>query len=619
MKESPDAPTPPKEIAAVHLADEDRLANLKRQVEIRDNERKLMPGFLSTWNDRVTALGAAVALLSAIMSGINAWQINRLTTREKVEQASYKFADLFVEKFLPANKPDAHPKKVQAMLAILDIVAQASSSKKGDSRAESRELLPIRLSLLLGEPGAVIELDPDGIHLDDWVNLAAADNQDETRVCAMRALAQLGKKSLVNRRLDILKKVVDKMEYLQKFTPEGSNDDTAKVDEAAKVQSSVSTARSDLAVFISNHQDDLDSASFINGNGKSSGETEARALIRKQSRHAVTNAQQARQKLQAQLLQIEGKVEATSVDLGQSQVGGPDSAPPPLAGELRQNLEKLDVVIATAENAAVRKADPSLTSDPDNISVSGPTKIVNVTKQASDLADQLDNEDPAKRQDARSKLALFGNYAVKPLLKKIGSPPSTEAQEKLNFEVALTLAQMRQPISLDKNDSAAVVGMLYSRSVNESNEASGDRAHQIRRNIAAFLMDLADGPTIRCTFAQLKSAFEKDFQENFGKNGNMDHKGFVVFNAALVVVTWARNLVPSIRSPEGDKPMRETCLETARKWRTDLAADAGKSDKWNITLSTLDDLIARARNVQTPVKSMQTPKSPPLTTAPATP
>ena len=83
-------------------------------------------------------------------------------------------------------------------------------------------------------------------------------------------------------------------------------------------------------------------------------------------------------------------------------------------------------------------------------------------------------------------------------------------------------------------------------------------------------------------------------------------KGSTAFNAALIVGTWARNLVPGIASKEGDKAMRDQSLETARKWRQVLAQDTTNAEGWNTTLATLDDLIARAETVRKPAPIQQT-------------
>ncbi len=71
-------------------------------------------------------MSAFIALAAAGISAFNTFQISNLDRREKVEEASYKFAQLFVEKVLATKKLEDHQKTVQAMLTILDIVAQAS-------------------------------------------------------------------------------------------------------------------------------------------------------------------------------------------------------------------------------------------------------------------------------------------------------------------------------------------------------------------------------------------------------------------------------------------------------------------------------------------------------------
>jgi hypothetical protein len=521
------------------------------------------PGFLKSWNDRMTAMSAFIALVAAGISAFNTFQISNLDRREKVEEASYKFAQLFVEKVLATKKLEDHEKTVQAMLTILDIVAQASSSEKGISRAEARQLLPIHLALLLGEPGGVSELDPDCKHIEDWVTLATVDNQDKTRVTAVQALAQLGQRALLSGKLEILDKIGGKMNELLNLIPRGGTD------EASQLRSAALTAQSQLGIFINTN-----TAAFENAKSGSGAvdEKTVRESIRRAFPNSVATAQQTRQQVNAQLNKVES--------IGQTS--GSDAEP--LAGQLRKTLATLDVVIDKAADAAVRSAGSTPCDALKSGPADAPSESEGATKNAVALIGQLEplNASDAERQDTRSKLALLGNFAIKPLLRKVEASPQTDAAERLNFDIGLTLAQMRQPIFLDSADAATVVSMLYLGGSNENN-LSKTRALQTRRNTAEFLMDLWDGPSIQNAFQKLREAFD------FGVSHS--DKRHAAFNAALIVGTWARNLVTSIQSPESDKPMRDYCLDYAKDWRKQLESDR---DTWKVTISTLDDLVARA-------------------------
>src|SRR5437773_2709295 len=136
-------------------------------------------GWLSNANNLLTTLGAAVAAVAAIFSTINKGRIDEINRQvaaldvkgkqfdfdQKKAGAIQDFAKLFLDKVLADAAPKGSLKHNQALLSILDIVAQASG-RADDPDAKARAVMPLQLALLFNEPGALAGLDPDCKYLD---------------------------------------------------------------------------------------------------------------------------------------------------------------------------------------------------------------------------------------------------------------------------------------------------------------------------------------------------------------------------------------------------------------------------------------------------------------------
>jgi hypothetical protein len=140
-----------------------------------DAKKSRLLSWLSDANNLVTTIGATVAGVGAIVAGIAAMlsshnkteieeinkQVKKLEFREKTELASEKYATFFMDKVLNDKNLIQSEKRVQAMLALMNLVAQASSSNTGASDAKARAMMPFQLALLLGQPGGVAAMDTD--------------------------------------------------------------------------------------------------------------------------------------------------------------------------------------------------------------------------------------------------------------------------------------------------------------------------------------------------------------------------------------------------------------------------------------------------------------------------
>jgi hypothetical protein len=554
---------------------EHRLAQLKAESEARALEKASHPSFLADWNNRLTTMGTAVATIAAMFSGYNAYRIGQLDNRTKTEDASYRFATLFLDKAMASESLKKHERSVPALLSILDIAAQASSSDRGASNAEARAVLPIHLALLLGEAGTVAELDRDCVHAKTWVELAKVATQDETRLTAIEALVPLAKKALADRRLGALSSCVRDLDDLLGLIrhietagggPEGgAGPSDPKVVKVMAVRTAALGARADLAYFLEKNRSAVALAELEKG--------------------AVGDAVELRNRVLSAFPAAVATAQDAKIELRSSQANLPvsDQNARQVSSNAQSVLDRVDVVLTTAAKDVSRTSSqageagqPAMTPEEQN------------RKRLAGLLQQIKNTKtaPPERQKARSELALIGQPALKPLLllaerdDLAGNPLAVGGKkqelERMNGEVAAILTRMQQPLRLDVEDAAAVIKLLRSD------------VRNTRMAIADFLMNLEDEAGIHAIYFQF---------EEIRKHASEKEIGSAVANAALILATWARNLSWDIQSPEPNLTMREFALKKAKVWQQELP-HVQHEGGWNITISLLNELIPRAEASQ---------------------
>ena len=517
-------------------------------------------GWLSNTNNLLTAVGTGVAAIAAIFSTINNTAIQRvdgkvkgldlqvkaLDVREKKEKVSKTFADVFLSTVLPDSQIKDNPKHVQALLSILNIIAQASASGTGDSDSKARALMPMHLALLMGQPGGLAAMDVDYKYVDDWVALALADDSHAVRVTAIQALTGICQKALRDERLDVVSKGVEAENELLDLIPE----------DQVTLRAPAVAARSQLASFIIKQHQLLDTAKLPDGDSRKA------EIVRSKVQEGIGNANLAAQETKSTLQATYAKLEDSTKPADLQQ-----------AATLKKNLAQIDAALKTAAQVTVEKAvETAKANTPDT--PTDPTEAA-ISKVIPDLA----SPDADKRHKARSDLALFGQSAVKPLIREVEkrSQTNSDSDYKTRLGVAVALQSMRQPIALDASDAYWVVSLLRS---NDS---------QTRYAASEFLMNLENDASIRNCFNPLESLFYELCRSP--KNG-----GNAVINAAIIVATWARNITPDTESRVAGTSMPQFALQTAKLWRKSLA-DSKISD-WGNTITALDALIQRAEAVQ---------------------
>lgn len=196
------------------------------------------------------------------------------------------------------------------------------------------------------------------------------------------------------------------------------------------------------------------------------------------------------------------------------------------------------------------------------------------------LVAKLSSPDDTVRRGARAQLAEIGQPAVESLVVEVIKRRGRNNEEdyKTRLGVASALAKMKQPIVLTSEEAAAVVQLL------------GANDAETRRATADFLMNLEHQQTIYYAFEELKKMAANP--------GDATNKvlGSSIYNTALVLGTWSRNLVDSIHAPPNahESTMAQTALAEAKKLRDLLQAK--DSIGWKETIADLNDLIAKAES-----------------------
>ena len=532
----------PEQLAAKLKESETTLQIAKNQVEAADVSAKSRSAWLGSANHITSGIAALAASLGLIFTQSNNFRLQQLEQRSKVEEPSYKFATEFLNRVGSGSGEDsARSPNFRAILPVLDIIAQASSDSTGHSSADARAVLPLYMALILGEPGAAAGMDPNLRKLKWWLSMASVDDSDATRVTAVQALSGICRSALINGQLDVVFCGVNAMVQLLDLI---SDDDSL---ESKNLRTKALNAKFMLARYLKNHPELLE-----------------RARLSKEpllSAELSGNPQFLRSAIEKYLPLFDSKEELRLAEKNLStKVNALEDVPPRTAppsgviADSKRTLAATETVFATAARE-----------------VGGENSDL-ISWKIDQLIKSLASQDTLERQKASSDLALLRQEAVKPLLSelKVRADKNSEDDQRVRLGLATALSQMRQPIILDADDAASVVALL-------------DFTDKEPRKAAAdFLMDLWDGPSISYVFAELQKVFVPN-----------SAKANTIYNAALIVGTWARNLKSGIKGPDATgAPMRDVALQKAKDWCSVL--ESSDPEQWKTTIGLLNDLISRA-------------------------
>jgi hypothetical protein len=522
-------------------------------------------GFLANWNYRLTAIGTAVATIAAIASAWNTYQVNQLNARDKTEEESYKFAKEFLTHIESSLKDS--PRSRQMAVAALNIIAQASSNQDAKSNPVDRKALPVIMALFLNDSGSIAALDSHLNCLDQWIDFARWDEDDRTRVTAIRALGSIARGASREQDVPRLEKCVSLMAELSKLIEESKTSDSSPEENANTPLDANALA---LRVAIQQARSDAFTAMvklkvFLFDPKKQSVAKNAENSPASAVKIALDDAVAQLQSIQPKLQIIKQDAVAASSTTSGSE-------------KLKTTIEQSQAA-ATLALSDVRKQKISPESKGTTAPSPAPSSSVAPTATnadepnlatVQDLIGKLANPDENVRHKARSDLALFGQDAVKPLLEAVSKPP---LNEKLRLGVAMALSQMQQPIVLpDESDAGIVVNFLTSSDP------------PTRQAAAEFLMNLENAETLAKCFRAI-SALVKNRKQP-------ETDGHAVLNACLVLGTWVRVLNDDILSPSENKPMNQIARKAVENFRTDLTNQNPKG--WAKTIRTIDELLQRA-------------------------
>lgn len=537
---------------------------------------------MTSLNTILTTISALVAAVTAIFTGLNTVKLDflkakvseldvvvkKLDLRDRTQKVSSDFADIFLKQVMPHSKVANDEKNIQALLSILDIVAQASADDEGWSEAEARKLMPLNLALILGESGCVAALDPDYKYLSKWVGTAMSDNHPRTLATAVKALHGIGLRALREGKLPVVEECISSIEQLIKNIPP-----SPKPDEASPFLVAAISARAQFRQSLVGQEQILKEL-------ENSSDT-ARLAVQHIRLYAANPQQidiptvlESKKKLEDQKLALQA---AAQPDVKEIQAVTSALASAEAAIKAAAQKSVADVMEPT-----VAEASPG--SSPAPIPTSERQDEL-VKKAVEDLIALLPNDDDQVRRKARADLGLLGQPAVSSIvgnLSSLGKSTTASSEDIFRIRLGLTLALkfMRQPIKLDADQAATVVDLLGAQA-------------DIRKAAADFLMDLWDGNTIRLAYKELDKNMQACLALTTPPDNAQALKGYY---AALIVGTWARNLAPSIPSDTTDS-MREFCLSKAAAWRKELSSGRIAKD-WRKTIDLLDELLVLAKRAR---------------------
>jgi hypothetical protein len=496
-----------------------------------------------------TAIGVWVAFINA--------HISELERRQKAEQTSYNFA----HEFLTLGKGDwgKDPRQTQLAVAALNIIAQASSSKGGQSDVAARAELPIHVALLYGDAGSIAVLDRELMQSDRWVEFASADPDNSTRLTAIKALDSLCRRALSDGNLSRVEACIKSIDRLLDLI----NEDEST--EALQLHTVALSVKTKLGLYLQNKNADLDAATTL-AQGETRDAASIRLAIRKEMFHltdTVTALQDSLYKLRSSenqpAQQSSGAAAATVADTSAQQ----------RKASVQQTIAVSNEALSAVAHSVSAPAQPT---------TQAAVTIGDIPTLIADLANPDDTPAAeAKRKKARSELALRGQDAIKPLFGELMKRQGKNGKDDLNMRrgAAIALSRMQQPIALEEEQSNLIVGLL------------GASDKETRLAAADFLMNLEDRATVLYAYDSLVV---------LTKDRRRPENGTAVKNAAAVLGTWVRVLPPDLLASDEATPMQAWCRKTVEGLKTELQKENIKF--WAGTISTISELLERANQTR---------------------
>jgi hypothetical protein len=478
----------------------------------------------------------------AIQTGTIEASLKSMEVRERTENASYKFAEEFLA-YIRDNRQQ-FAKSPQIAVAALSIIAEASSDTSGNSDPVSRKVMPVKMALLLNDPGSVAATDPSLKLIPNWWDTAFWAEDDSIQATAMKALCAICRAAIRDERqlnLPLAAQCVEAIDALRRRLLEK---ESGFADRGANLCGDGESAPRLTAVRIR-----LEALTEV---GRIYSDVRDREGWKDNPVQAGILSQLAA--AFGDLQQLQNRVSVTSGEKrsGEAQVD-------------QQALEKAqDVVDAVQSNVEQQKITAN---EPQTVS----QRITDLIKQLADPQDEV---------RARIELALQGQNAVKPLLHEVEKQHDgkTNADYKTQLGIARALSQMRQPITLDNEDARRAVSLI------------GAKKLQTRLAAETFLVNLKSEASLQNCFHALQRLFEE--QKSTPQDGN------AVYYAAEVMAKWASVITPETKisaKPENSgstEPMASLCLRTAREWQKQLK-ESPNATEWASTITRIDKLLER--------------------------
>ena len=522
---------------------------------------------MGKWNTILTAVAALASTFIGVWVAFIDAHIKNIDKRDKIEDASYKFAGEFLAQ--SGSQGFTNAKRAQLTIAALHIIAEADTDESGESKQADRAELPIHMALLMNDPASIAVLDPECQYMKLWVDFAKVDQDDATRLTAIKALCALCRKALYDGQLSRMDRCLDNIKDLTNVF-----DHSTLVDPTTPY-SMANIAWSRLTSDLKNADSSISAASFKDSDDKRSLD-QIRIAVRKQ----------------LDITDQVGKVLDTAF-----QTRNDEGAP-------QQTQQSPGAALLSSDQAVANKQQPAATQDA--IEAASSAFRTEITQGTADdkkkdaiqdkiggLIDQLHDPSEDLRRKAQIQLTLLGQEAATRLYAALNEhlTGTTNTDEEIKYGVVVSLSRMQQPITAPQASVHQIVQLL--RSPNGATRIAA----------SDFLMNMEDPDTIYTAFDELNKVIEsRGMPETGGEEADSEQLNqTAVFNAVTVLGTWIRALTPDTMWTDGVTSMPQKCLDAVITARAELKTT---DNAWAHTIAVINELINRAKKAGVNLKGL---------------
>ena len=482
------------------------------------------------WTGFNNLVSGLAAAAALVSTGLNLWINQRLSGTETRAKTEGTSDKFLTYLHEDTSRPEAHD---QMALAVLHVIGKASGSADGHSDPRWRAALPVKLALLHEQPATVAAMDPRLELVEQWLPVALVEEGNGTHLTALRALGAVCRRALRG---------------------EASGPDLPLARRRLAFADELRRRIGDRR----NRPRDL--AELMAAPDKGDALAPDRRLL---------NAPLGLGDLLKDL-RNRGRTEAApgTGDRNDADRAATLAFPTTALGDQFDGGGRLQFALQTGPKP-LGGGENMLPASSETSDYRRPTDTP-LLARANEVVTAVQNNAVQRRLRTAP-----GPDALGPLLEEVTHRGGGrgDADRKVRLGAAVALNRMRQPVALNEVQAATVVGLI------------GADDADTRTAAAEFLMKLEDAGGVPRCFEQLRAHFR-------GGVPDPQSAGSAVFNAAVVVAAWARNLPPGLHGEDPGVTLRQAARRTVEEWRTTLK-EPDHRDDWPKTIAVLNELTDR--------------------------